>query len=151
MERSIFPHGNLNIQFFYPHEWKSVEMKYWYYQRKDKNLKKRFGKARYNIKDPIRLLHDVAFYKKMLSTEYKKKYADNFNVENVTDAEKILWNKREPKIQKINQKIDKAILKTQQVTPSFVDKLIGFYERKILVKRIKCILCWNFKSIIVRR
>ena len=118
------------LKYFYPHEWKSVEMKYWYYQRKDKDLKKRFGKARYNMKDPIGLLRDEAFYKKMLSPVYREKYANNFKVENVTDAEKTLWNKRAPKIQKIDQKIDKAILKTQQVTPSFVDQLIGFYERK---------------------
>ena len=118
------------LKRYYPHEWKSVEMKYWYYQRKDKDLKKRFGKVRYNMKDPIELLHDVASYKKMLSSEYREKYAHNFNGENVTAAEKILWNKRETKIEKIDQKIEKAILKTQQVTPFFVDKLIGFYERK---------------------
>ena len=118
------------LKRFYPHEWKSVEMKYWYYQQKDKDLKKRFGKARYNMKAPIELLHDVAFYKKMLAKEYRKKYADNFSAEKIVNAEKVLWNKRESKIEKINQKIEKAILKTQQVTPSFVDKLIGFYERK---------------------
>lgn len=88
------------LKHFYPHEWKSVDMKYWYYQRKDKDLKKRFGKARYNMKEPIGLLCDVAFYKKMLSLEYREKYAQNFNAENVMNAEKTLWNNREPKIKK---------------------------------------------------
>lgn len=118
------------LKRFYPHEWKSVEIKYWYYQRKDKDLKKRFGKARYNMKAPIGLLHDVGIYKKILSSEYREKYASNFSEENVIRAERILWNKREPKIKKIDKKIEKAILKTQQVTPFFTDKLIGLYERK---------------------
>ena len=42
----------------------------------------------------------------------------------------MLWNKRKSKIEKRDHKIEKAKLKTQQVTPSYVDQLIGFYERK---------------------
>lgn len=118
------------LKRFYPHEWKSVEMKYWYYQRKDQDLKKRFGKTRYNMKKPIGLLLDVTFYRKMITLGYRQKYARNFNAESVMKEERILWNKREPKIKRIDQKVEKAMFKTQQVTPSFVDKLIGLYERK---------------------
>lgn len=118
------------LKHFYPHEWKSVEMKYWYYQRKDRDLKKRFGRARYNMKAPIVLLQDVALYKKMLSSEYKEKYANNYNAENVMNAESILWSKRKNKIEKIDKKIENAMMKTQQVTPSFLEQLIGLYERK---------------------
>lgn len=118
------------LKRFYPHEWNSVEIKYWYYQRKDRYLKKKFGKARYNMKEPVRLLQEMALYKKILSPEYKEQYSRNFNAESVTNAEKTLWNKRKSKIEKIDHKIEKAKLKTQQVTPSYVDQLIGFYERK---------------------
>lgn len=29
------------LKYFYPHEWHSVEIKYWYYTKKDKYLRKR--------------------------------------------------------------------------------------------------------------
>lgn len=123
------------LKHFYPHEWKSVEMKYWYYQRKDKDLKNRFGKFRYNMKSPENLLENVSFYNKMISSEFRERYADNFNRNDVDTAEKMLWNKRKPKIERINLKIEKAILKTQQVTPTYVDQLIGLYEKKNKSKR----------------
>lgn len=134
------------LKHFYPHEWKSVEMKYWYYQRKDRDLKKRFGKARYNMKPPIKLLAGVSFYEKMLSSEFRKKYADNFNTENRENAEKSLWSKLKPKIDRINLKIEKAILKTQQVTPSYVDQLIGLYERKRTSQKDKVYILLELKK-----
>ena len=45
------------LKYFYPHEWYSVEIKYWYYNKKDRYLKKRFGKARYSMKKPEKLLY----------------------------------------------------------------------------------------------
>lgn len=45
-------------------------------------------------------------------------------------ARENLWLKRKPKIERVNQKIEKALSKVQQVTPSFIDQLIGLYERK---------------------
>ena len=45
------------LKHFYPHEWYSVEVKYWYYHKKDKYIKRRFGKTRYNMKSPEMLLH----------------------------------------------------------------------------------------------
>lgn len=39
------------LKRFYLHEWTSVEMKYWYYQTKDKHIKRRLGKTRYNADD----------------------------------------------------------------------------------------------------
>lgn len=53
------------LKHYYPHEWNSVEYKYSYYQQKDKYLKKRFGKIRYGMKKPERLLHSVSLYKKL--------------------------------------------------------------------------------------
>lgn len=118
------------IKKFYPHEWESVEIKYWYYQRKDRDLKNRFGKARYNMKKPEALLQSHDLYRKITSTQYRTMYAANFSEEEATKTENILWKKREPKIQKIDEKIAAAKAKTQQVTPSFLDQLIGLYERK---------------------
>lgn len=118
------------LKQFYPHEWTSVEMKYWYYGEKDRFIKNRYGAARYNMKKPEKILRDISFYKRILSFEYKKKYSEDFAEDKVEVAYHSLWNKRKPKIERIDRKIEKALLKTQQVTPIFVDQLIGFYERK---------------------
>lgn len=118
------------LKKFYPHEWTSVEIKYLYYQEKDKEIKKRFGKARYNMKKPEKLLHSTTFYKKLISFEYRKNYSNGFSETNISNTESDLWKKRIYKIEKVNQKIEKAKAKTQQVTPSFVEQLIGLYERK---------------------
>jgi len=118
------------LKYFYPHEWHSVEIKYWYYCKKDKYLKNRFGKARYNMKKPERLIYSSSKYREILSVERRKEYAANYSEEAVSELKQKLWNKRKPKIEKINQKIENAKSKTQQVTPEFIDQLIGFYERK---------------------
>lgn len=118
------------LKEFYPHEWNSVEIKYWYYEKKDRNIKKRFGKKRYNMKRPEQLLRSVAEYKKIMSVQYQNDYADNYSEEKSEKLKRELWEKRKSKIKKIDQKIEKAKFKTQQVTPEFLDQLIGLYERK---------------------
>lgn len=118
------------LKEFYPHEWNSVEIKYWYYEKKDRNIKKRFGKKRYNMKRPKQLLRNVAEYKKIMSVQYQNDYADNYSEEKSEKLKRELWEKRKNKIKKIDQKIEKAKFKTQQVTPEFLDQLIGLYERK---------------------
>lgn len=44
---------------YYPHEWMSVVYKYNYYEFKDRYLKKRFGKKRYNMPKPEKLIESV--------------------------------------------------------------------------------------------
>ena len=38
------------LKLYYPHEWNSVQAKYNYYSQKDKFLKKKIGKERYDMK-----------------------------------------------------------------------------------------------------
>jgi hypothetical protein len=118
------------LKHFYPHEWNSVEIKYLYYEKKDKYIKKRFGKNRYEMKEPEKLLQTVLAYKKIMSSEYRKEYMANYSEEETNKLYHMLWSERKNKIEKIDQKIEKAKAKTQQVTPEFLDKLIGLYERK---------------------
>lgn len=118
------------LKCFYPHEWHSVEIKYWYYQNKDNYLKKRFGKARYNMERPKELLNSSSMFRKLLSAEYRELYAANYSEKEANELMEELWKKRKPKIERINQKIERAKSKTQQVTPQFIDQLIGLYERK---------------------
>lgn len=134
------------LKYFYPHEWDSVEIKYWYYNKKDKHLKKRFGKARYNMEKPEKLLYSSNKYREILSAETRKEYAANYSEETVSELKQKLWNKRKPKIEKINQKIEHAKLKTQQMTPEFIDQLIGLYERKSTSQKDKMYILLELKK-----
>ncbi len=118
------------LKEFYPHEWHSVEIKYVYYQTKDRYIKKRFGENRYNMKKPEALLLSASQCKKILSKEYRRIHYDNYTEESRISTQESLWKKRKPKIERVNHKIKKALSKTQQVTPTFIDQLIGLYERK---------------------
>ena len=118
------------LKYYYPHEWNSVEVKYWYYHKKDRNLKKRLGRTRYNMKEPMQLLYSSSKYREIMSLKRKQDYHDNFLEDRVNELKQKLWDKRRLKIEKINKKIENAKSKTQQMTPEFIDKMIGLYERK---------------------
>ena len=66
------------LKEFYPHEWHSVEIKYVYYQTKDRYIKRKFGKSRYHMKAPEVLLMDASRCKKILSKEYQRIHFDNY-------------------------------------------------------------------------
>ena len=118
------------LKLFYPHEWYSVEIKYWYYTKKDKHIKRHYGKARYNMKPPEKLLHSSRKYRELLSIDCRNKYAANYSEKKTNELKEKLWDKRKAKIEQINQKIEIAKSKTQQVTPLFIHQLTGLYERK---------------------
>lgn len=118
------------LKTYYPHEWFSVEMEYLYYSKKDKYLVNRFGKARYNMVVAEQLLRSAKQYQTLMSLESKEQYINSFSEALLIKERQLLWAKRKPKIQKINEKIDRAKSKAQQVTPAYIDQLIGLYERK---------------------
>lgn len=128
------------VKKYYPHEWMSVVYKYNYYEIKDRYLNKRFGKRRYCMLKPEQLFRTVSQYKKIMSSNYRKQYCENFDTDIQQKNSEELWNQRKSKIERIDNKINNAKFKTQQMTPEYIDVLIGLYERKILLKKIKCIL-----------
>lgn len=134
------------IRRFYPHEWNSVQFKYNYYLAKDKYLKNRFGKSRYNMKKPELLFQTVSNYRKTVDDSYKKNHSIYYSEDRaqraLADFEKI----RKSKIEKVNQKIEKSLLKTQQVTPSFINQLKGLYERKSTVQKDKVYILQELKK-----
>ena len=73
---------------------------------------------------------NASLYKKILSKEYQYLHYNNYTEESRISARENLLKKRKPKIERVNQKIEMALSRTQQVTPSFIDQLIGLYERK---------------------
>ena len=134
------------LKTYYPHEWHSVEIKYDYYNKKDQYLKRRFGKPRFCMKRADILLKDVRLYSQICSEEYKNKYSNNFSESNRQKAEKTLQAKRTPKIDKVNKKIETALKKTQQMTPAFLEQLIGLYERKDTTQKDRCYILQELKK-----
>ena len=136
----------LLLKKFYPHEWDFVQIKYDYYNKKDKAIKSRLGKSRYNMKSPLELLKTVSQYKHIMSKKAKEKYSREFALNSVKENHENLWKQRYPKIQKITIKIEKAKIKTQQVTPEFIDKMIGLYERKNTTQKDKMYILAELKK-----
>lgn len=67
------------LKEFYPHEWHSVEIKYVYYQTKDRYIKRKFGKSRYHMKAPEVLLMDASRCKKCRYISYIEVYMQRTN------------------------------------------------------------------------
>ena len=134
------------LKEFYPHEWHSVEIKYTYYQIKDRCIKKRYGKNRYNMKPPEMLLKQTSIFRRIMSSEYRAWYYDNYEEDKRVSAREELLKKRKPKIDKVNKKIEVALSKTQQVIPVFIDQLIGLYERKNTSQKDKMYILLEIKK-----
>ncbi|MEG1957809.1 MAG: toll/interleukin-1 receptor domain-containing protein [Lachnospiraceae bacterium] len=149
---NVLPKGYTNqeilktIKMFYPHEWDSVQFKYEYYNAKDKYLKSEIGKVRYNMKQPKNLFLTVNNYKKITDNEYRKKYDQNFSDDRMKLELSNLEKNRRRKIEKINEKIEIALIKTQQVTPSFIDQLVGLYARKNTEQKDKMYILLELKK-----
>lgn len=118
------------LKEFYPHEWQSVEYKHLYYKKKDEHIKKHTGRTRHNMPSASKLLDRVPLFQKILTDEYRSSWHTNFSLDAQALARQVLYTKRKPKIDKVDKKIAVAKAKTQQVTPDFIGKLIGLYERK---------------------
>ena len=139
------------LKYYYPHEWQSVESKYKYYRTKDKYLKRRFGKSRYNMSEPELLIQRVSAFKKIFSESYKYAHWNAYSERNRVDSSVKLWEARKYKIDRINSKIEIALSKTQQVTPSFINQLIGLYERKNTTQKDKVYILLELKKILLRK
>lgn len=134
------------LKEFFPYEWKSVEFKYNYYNIKDKKLLNRNKKIRYNMLEPRKLLKTIPLFKKILTKEYKEKYSKIFDEEKIKYKRTELLKNRQPKIKRIDKKIEEALSKTQRVTPTYLDKLIGLYERKKTTQKDKVYILLELKK-----
>ena len=134
------------LKEFYPHEWQSVEYKYWYYKKKDEHIKKHTGKTRHNMPSAFKLLDRVPLYQKILTDEYRAIWCSTFSDDTQELERQALYTRRNPKIEKINNKIALAKAKTQQVTPDFISKLIGLYERKTTSQKDRMYILLELKK-----
>ena len=69
-------------------------------------------------------------YKKITGIGYVEKYSASYVDVEVKQKTEILEKKRKKKIERIDKKIESAKAKTQQVTPDFLEQLIGLYNRQ---------------------
>ena len=134
------------LKEFYPYEWKSVDFKYNYYKIKDKYLLNAGKKSRYKILEPDRLIKTLPLFKKMLTKEYKEKYSKTFDEEKLRYKREEMLKNRQSKIKRVDEKIEKALSKTQRVTPIYLDKLIGLYERKRTTQKDKVYILLELKK-----
>lgn len=134
------------LEKYYPHEQQYVKDLYDYYTKKDRSIESWFGKKRYNMQQPKVILASLPLYKKLLSFTYQEQYNSKFDARRVEQSINLLWQKRQPKIEKINAKKNKALLKVQQVTPAFIDALIGCYEKKNQLQKNKVYIMNELKK-----
>ena len=118
------------IEEFYPYEFRVIKEKQEEYCILDRKIIKMKGKARFNMQSPLEILENIPITKNILSDAYRQKYMEEFDLEDYARKKEVIVRDRMPKIKKKKDKIDKAIAKTQQIEPQFLDKLIGLYERK---------------------
>lgn len=115
---------------YYPYEMFLIDEKYKYYCVKEKSLISKGKKSRYNFESLSNLIKSLSIYNKLISVEYKIQYQEKFDESKYCINIESFSAKRDPKIRRIFDKIEKAKLKTQQVEPKFLDSLIGLYDRK---------------------
>ena len=58
------------------------------------------------MKKPENLLLTCGEYKKIMSADRKKMHDSNYLEKKSSELSELLWNKRKPKIEKINKKIE---------------------------------------------
>lgn len=115
---------------YYPYEWRIIEERYKEYIRSDKKLQKMGKKARYKMQSPDRILLELPETKKLLSQKQKEEHRRQCSEGSLTLAANSFLHHRNKKIQARKVRIDRALERTQIVEPEFIDKLIGFYDRK---------------------
>lgn len=134
------------LKEFYPHEWQSVEYKYLYYKKKDEYIKKHTGRTRHNMPSASKLLDRVPLFQEIITDRYRSSWHIDFSLDMQELERQALYTKRNPKIDKVNKKIAIAKAKTQQVTPTFIGKLIGLYERKNTSQKDRLYILFELKK-----
>lgn len=128
------------LKKYFPHEWKSVEYKKEYYDVKDRFIYQRKKKYRYNMPSPSKLLRLNATFNKLCKDDIKRLYDEKFDCSLQEAKKKDFEKKRFSKIHRVDTKIENAKFLTQSVTPDFLDKIIGIYERKNTTQKDKVYL-----------
>lgn len=113
---------------YYPFEWEEICERWKIYSEKDKFLKQKKGKTRYNPLKPEEYFFSLMKVKYLLSKEFRERHKQNYSEQlRVTKAE-ALKLKREERIKRRQQRIEIYTEDLQQVDPGFIDALIYAYH-----------------------
>lgn len=118
------------IQKYYPYEFRELNEIINYYKLKDENLLKKNIKLRHEFPNIEELIRELKITKKLNSKEFRINHEKSFNKEKQESELLLLQNNRLPKIKIVKDKIEKSKLKSQEVEPTYIDKLIGLYDQK---------------------
>ena len=118
------------LKQYYPFEYSMLEEQYEYYDRADKKLVKFHKKRRYNPVEPDVFLEKIIRKKKLLTLPVLKHHKEKFSKSIQEQRENELKKVRMPRINRKRNKIAQAQQHVQMVGPTFLDKLMGFYDRK---------------------
>lgn len=118
------------IKKYYPFEWRILGEQYIEYTKADERLQKFGKKRRYNMQPPEKIILNLPIVRKLLSDNVRLTHKQLFDFvayeKALTDYEKL----RLGSLRTRQAKIEKALNKTQQMEPVFLDKMMGCYERK---------------------
>lgn len=118
------------VKKYYPFEWRMLEEKYQYYYKKDKTIEKFHGKKRYNADSPEIILRKLSSINRLLMPDTIKRRQETFSIQKQKEYKNLLDKRRLPKIEKRQEKIEKAKKRAQEMEPEFLDALMGLYDRK---------------------
>ena len=118
------------IKEFYPYEYQVFCERCDSFSKQERSLRSIKHKSRYSFIDPDTFIIKLRASQRLLQNDYQRDYATLYDEERVEQLRSSLHKKRDPHINRIRNKVQKAKLKTQQMEPEFLDKLIGLYDRK---------------------
>ena len=125
------------IEVYYPYEWRIIVERYKEYVRADKKLQKIGKSPRYRMPSPEKILFDLPVTKHLLSPEQMELHRTNYLCsERVRRADQFI-SERKKKISRRDNRINKALERTQRMEPEFLDRLMGLYDRKNVRKKDK--------------
>lgn len=113
---------------YYPFEWGDICERWKIYSEKDKFLKQKRGKSRYNPLKPEEYFFSLMKVKYLLSKGFREKHRQNYNEQLRESKAEALRLKREGQIKKKQQQIEKYTQDLQRVDSGFIDALIYAYH-----------------------
>lgn len=118
------------LEKFYPYEIRAFEFNLNSFNHQDQTLQRAYNQKRYQVKSVKQYLNEHPRIKYIVSEKFIQKRSLSTNVDEINAAYKELERKRTASLDKINSKVHQAQEKAQQIEPSFLDKIIGLYDRK---------------------
>ncbi len=115
---------------YYPIEWNTLVERSALLKRKNSFLKRVGKKARYDMTSPEVFFFNIPHVHTILGNGYKKKHKETYNEEKRHEAIVFLRGKRNHRVSKLKEKIDKCESRLQRIDPYYLDILLHLYHRK---------------------